>query len=100
MEGPMSEVYDSIMRGLAEAEAHLKGEDVPGLAVHIPAEIDVAAIRQTTGLSQSKFADWIGVSKRTIENWEQGRRVPQGPARVLLAIIRKEPDVVQRMLAA
>jgi len=96
----MSEVYDSIMRGLAEAEAHLKGEDVPGLVVHIPAEIDVAAIRGTTGLSQSKFADWIGVSKRTVENWEQGRRVPQGPARVLLAIIRKEPDVVQRMLAA
>jgi len=96
----MSEVYDSIMRGLAEAEAHLKGEDVPGLVVHIPAEIDVAAIRETTGLSQSKFADWIGVSKRTVENWEQGRRVPQGPARVLLAIIRKEPDVVQRMLAA
>ena len=96
----MSEVYDSIMRGLAEAEAHLKGEDVPGLVVHIPAEIDVATIRETTGLSQSKFADWIGVSKRTVENWEQGRRVPQGPARVLLAIIRKEPDVVQRMLAA
>ena len=96
----MSEVYDSIMRGLAEAEAHLNGEDVPGLVVHIPAEIDVAAIRETTGLSQSKFADWIGVSKRTVENWEQGRRVPQGPARVLLAIIRKEPDVVQRMLAA
>jgi len=96
----MSEFYDSIMRGLAEAEAHLKGEDVPGLVVHIPAEIDVAAIRETTGLSQSKFADWIGVSKRTVENWEQGRRVPQGPARVLLAIIRKEPDVVQRMLAA
>jgi len=96
----MSEVYDSIMRGLAEAEAHLRGEDVPGLVVHIPAEIDVAAIRQTTGLTQAKFADWIGVSKRTVENWEQGRRVPQGPARVLLAIIRKEPDVVQRMLAA
>ena len=96
----MSEFYDSIMRGLAEAEAHLKGEEVPGLVVHIPAEIDVAAIRETTGLSQSKFADWIGVSKRTVENWEQGRRVPQGPARVLLAIIRKEPDVVQRMLAA
>lgn len=96
----MSEAYDDIMRGLAEVEAHLKGEDVPGLVVHIPAEINVAAIRQTTGLTQAKFADWIGVSKRTVENWEQGRRVPQGPARVLLAIIRKEPDVVQRMLAA
>jgi len=91
----VSEVYDSIMRGLTEAETHLKGEDVPGLVVHIPAEIDVAAIRQTTGLSQAKFASWIGVSKRTVENWEQGRRVPQGPARVLLAIVRKEPDVVQ-----
>ena len=96
----MSEVHDSIMRGLAEVETHLKGETVPSLLVHIPDEIDVAAIRETTGLSQSKFADWIGVSKRTVENWEQGRRVPQGPARVLLAIIRKEPDVVQRVLAA
>ena len=95
----MSEAHDSIMRGLAEVEAHLKGEDAPGLVVHIPDEIDVAAIRQTTGLSQSKFAGWIGVSKRTVENWEQGRRVPQGPARVLLAIIRNKPDVVQRVLA-
>lgn len=96
----MSEVHHSIMRGLAEVEALLKGETAPGLVVHIPDEIDVAAIRQSTGLSQSKFADWIGVSKRTVENWEQGRRAPQGPARVLLAIIRKEPDVVQRVLAA
>lgn len=96
----MSEIRDSIMRGLAEVEAHLIGETVEGAKVHIPDQIDVAAIRETTGLSQAKFAEWISVSKRTLENWEQGRRVPHGPARVLLAIIRKEPDVVQRMLAA
>jgi len=95
----MSALGDDLIRAMGEAVAHLEGKDVPGLVVHIPAEIDVAAIRQTTGLTQAKFADWIGVSKRTVENWEQGRRVPQGPARVLLAIIRKEPDVVQRVLA-
>ena len=95
----MSEVYDSIMRGLTEAEAHLKGEDVPGLVVHIPAEIDVAVIRQTIGLSQIEFADWIGVPERTVKNWEEGRRVPQGPVRVVLTIIRKEPDAVRRLLA-
>lgn len=96
----MSDVHDSIMRGLAEVESHLKGEPTPGALAHIPEEIDVASIRKQTGLSQRKFAEQIGVSKRTLENWEQGRRIPQGPARVLLAIIRKEPDVVQRMLAA
>jgi len=95
----MSTFGDDLIRALGEAEAHLRGEDVPGLVVHIPAEIDVAAIRQTIGLSQIEFADWIGVPERMVKNWEEGRRVPQGPVRVLLTIIRKEPDAVRRLLA-
>lgn len=46
-------------------------------------EIEVAAVREQTGLSQTRFARLIGVSKRTVENWEQGRRTPSGPARAL-----------------
>lgn len=94
------DVYESIMRGMNEALRHARGEDVPGLVVHHPSPaIDVAAIRGETGLSQDRFAKSIGVSPKTLRNWEQGRRVPQGPARVLLALVAKRPSVVQELLA-
>ena len=57
-------------------------------------EADVAAIRETYGLSQAKFASLMGISVRTLQNWEQGRRTPRGPARVLLRIAAAHPDAV------
>lgn len=51
-----------------------------------------------TGLSQAEFARFIGVQKATLLNWEPRRRKPDGPARVLLALIAKEPGIVQRVL--
>jgi putative transcriptional regulator len=51
----------------------------------------VAEIRQKTGLSQSKFASLLGVSVRTLQDWEQGRRIPSGAARTLLLIADKNP---------
>ena len=57
-------------------------------------EADVATIRQTYGLSQAKFASLMGISVRTLQNWEQGRRIPRGPARVLLRVVALHPDVV------
>ncbi len=51
----------------------------------------VATIRQRTGLSQSRFAELLGVSVRTLQDWEQGRRVPSGAARTLLLIAHKNP---------
>jgi putative transcriptional regulator len=53
---------------------------------------DVRAMREKTGLSQSQFALFIGVSLRTLQNWEQGRRHPVGPARALLKIVRNDPE--------
>jgi putative transcriptional regulator len=53
---------------------------------------DVKSIREKTGLSQSRFALLIGVSLRTLQNWEQGRRHPVGPARALLKIVRNDPE--------
>lgn len=64
-----------------------------------PYAIDVAAIRQKTGLSQAAFALRIGVPVATIRNWEQGRRSPQGPARVLLALLDRNPRIVEETLA-
>jgi putative transcriptional regulator len=55
-------------------------------------EADVKAIREKTGLSQSQFALLLGVSLKTLQNWEQGRRHPVGPARALLKIVRSDPE--------
>lgn len=96
----MTKAYDSIMRGLQEVEAYLQGAR-EGYVVHqieVPDTPDVKAIRASTGLSQAEFARSIGVKKATLLNWEQERRKPEGPARVLLALIAKEPGIVQRVL--
>lgn len=91
--------YDSIMQGLNEALAHAQGKDV-GAQVHqiVVPTVDVAAIRASTGLSQSAFARSIGVAKGTLLNWEHGRRQPTGPAQVLLAMIAKKPSLVRELL--
>lgn len=54
----------------------------------------IADIRARTGLSQSEFASLLGVSVRTLQEWEQGRRAPSGPARTLLSIAHKNPKVL------
>ena len=59
-----------------------------GRVLNVP---PVAEIRQKTGLSQSKFASLLGVSVRTLQDWEQGRRAPSGAARTLLLIAHKNP---------
>lgn len=95
----MTKAYDSIMRGLQEVEAYLQGAREGYVVHHIEVPTpDVKAIRASTGLSQAEFARSIGVKKATLLNWEQDRRKPEGPARVLLALIAKEPGIVQRML--
>jgi putative transcriptional regulator len=94
-----SEAFKKIERGLLEAIAFAKGEDTGAIVHHIEVpDSDVRAIRARTGLSQAEFARSIGVKKATLLNWEQDRRKPEGPARVLLALIAKEPGIVQRVL--
>lgn len=55
--------------------------------------------RMRSGLSQAKFADVLGVSRRTLEGWEQGRRKPSGAARALLLIAKRRPDVLREIFA-
>ena len=95
----MSKAFEKVMAGLEDARAHLDGER-DGFTVHEVAvpEPDVVAIRGKTGLSQPAFAKSIGVALGTLKNWEQGRRRPGGPARVLLALIEKRPRIVQTEL--
>jgi len=94
----MSDAFNSIERGLKEALAHAKGNGPAVIhEIDIP-EPDVQTIRASTGLSQAEFARSIGVAKGTLLNWEHRRRRPDGPARVLLALIAKDPAIVQRTL--
>ncbi len=92
----MTKPFDKIMTGLEDARAYLNGAR-DGFTVHeveVP-EPNVVAIRGKTGLSQPAFAKSIGVPLGTLKNWEQGRRRPEGPARVLLALIEKRPSIIQ-----
>lgn len=95
----MNKAFSTIMAGLEDARAYVNGGR-RGFVVHeinVP-EPDVSAIRGKTGLSQPIFAKSIGVSLGTLKNWEQGRRRPEGPARVLLALLDKRPSIVQEEL--
>ena len=62
--------------------------------------LDVAVIRAKTGLSQDRFARAFQISPHTLRNWEQGRRVPEGPARALLLAIDRDPKALMRALVA
>jgi len=61
---------------------------------------DIVALRQFIGLTQQRFADALGISVHTLRNWEQGRRIPEGPALALLRIAARHPRVLHENLAA
>lgn len=82
--------FSELLSSVQEMDAILKGEKAASRTTQF-AEPEVTAIRQKTGLTQSQFAALIGVSQRTLENWEQGRRRPTGPAKVLLRIFDADP---------
>lgn len=75
-----------ILQGLRELR---RGEH--GRITNVP---DVASVRAKTGLSQSRFAALLGVSVRTLQDWEQGRRAPSGAARTLLLIAARNPSAL------
>lgn len=77
------DIGNEILEGIRELK---RGES--GRVVNVPA---VSEIRNKTGLSQSRFAELLGVSVRTLQDWEQGRRAPSGAARTLLLVANKNP---------
>ena len=94
----MTTAGDRILKSAKQALAFAEGEKDHGCAVHIPEEIDVRRIRKKLDMSQKAFADYFGVNLRTVQDWEQGRRVPSGPSRNFLFVIDKEPEAVRRVL--
>src|ERR1039458_2668206 len=92
-------VGEEIISSLKEAVAWAAGESVPVrlTKVQVPA-VNVRAVRRRLGLTQSAFAARFGFQPATLRNWEQGRTRPDGPARVLLAVIARHPDAVEDVL--
>jgi len=91
--------FEKIMDGLNDAIAFAEGDRTRGviLKVEVP-NVDIAGLRRRLGLSQSRFAAIFGFSPKTIRNWEQGIRHPEGPARILIRVIEREPEAVLRAL--
>jgi len=87
------ELFDELVASVREGGAILRDEKKASRTFLVD-EPDVAAIREEYGLSQTKFAALLGISVRTLQNWEQGRRHPQGPAKVLLRVASKHPEAV------
>lgn len=90
-------LFDALKQGLKEAVAIRRGELAPGRVTEISPP-DARSVRAKVGLSQTEFAQLIGVKVATLRNWEQHRRHPTGPAAALLTIVEKEPEAALRAL--
>ncbi len=87
------ELFDELVASVREGGAILRGERAPSRQFIVEAP-DVKRIRSNFHLSQGEFAALLGISVATLRNWEQGRRTPEGPARVLLQVAAKHPEAV------
>jgi putative transcriptional regulator len=89
--------FDQLVKGLREMKRHMAGKPVRGaIAAELPAP-DVRTIREAAKISQSQFAKLIGVNLRTLQNWEQQRTQPTGPARALLKIVASNPKAIEAL---
>ena len=94
-----NEHFNELIASIKEAGKIQRGE-TESSRIHDFPEPDIKAIRESIGFSQSKFATLIGVSIRTLQNWEQGHRHPTGPAKILLRLVQADPDSVVKNLHA
>jgi len=87
------EMFDELIESVREAGAMMRGEKEPVRVTRFE-KPDVQRIRAEYHLSQREFSRMLGISVSTLQNWEQGRRSPQGPANVLLRVVANHPDVI------
>ncbi len=91
------ELFNKLADSVREGGAILRNEIEPSRRF-IPDVPDIKNIRSTYELSQSEFAALLGISAATLRNWEHGRRTPRGPARILLLVAAKHPDIIRDMI--
>jgi putative transcriptional regulator len=92
------QAFEELTKSIRQAGAIRRGRARASRVTQF-APVDVKAIRQRLGKSQSEFAGMIGVSVSTLQNWEQGRRRPDGPARALLKVACDNPEAVSAALS-
>ncbi|MCH8125289.1 helix-turn-helix domain-containing protein [candidate division KSB1 bacterium] len=91
------EDFDKLVKSIKQAGAIKKGEMASSRRFEFD-PVDIKVIRERLHQSQSEFAMMIGVSVSTLQNWEQGRRKPEGPARALLQVVSQNPQAVMEAL--
>jgi putative transcriptional regulator len=87
------ELFTELLKSVKEGARILKGEEEPSRIFSVT-PVSIKEIRQKYGMTQEQFSQLLGVSLRTFQNWEQGRREPEGPAKVLLQVAAKHPDAI------
>ena len=88
-----NKLFQELMDSVKQGGAIIRGDAKPSRVFNFE-NPDVKAIREKYGLSQTKFAQLLGISASTLRNWEQGRRNPEGPARILLSVAAKHPEAI------
>ena len=91
------QIFEELLGSVREAGAILQGRRKPSRRTVIRSS-GIRDIRERTSLSQSEFAELIGVSVKTLQNWEQDRRRPTGPAAALLSIIDHDPVLAMKAI--
>jgi putative transcriptional regulator len=96
-----SALGEKLLRSAQQARDWVNGKSSGARVtyVNVP-NVDVRKLRTRMGLSQTRFAAKFGFSLDSIQNWEQGHRQPEGPARILLAVIAKNPKAVEKALSS
>ncbi|MGB1287082.1 MAG: helix-turn-helix domain-containing protein [Aggregatilineales bacterium] len=95
----MSDAGKRLIESVEDAIAFAEGKgDLSAYGVHIPDEINVRKIRESLEMSQTEFAEHYGFSVRTLQDWEQGRRVPSGVAKNFLILLHRAPETIHEIL--
>jgi putative transcriptional regulator len=88
------ELFQELLESVKQAKAIERGHLKAARTFRVNAKSELVRVRARLGLSQPKFASLLGISANTLQNWEQGRRKPTGPAKVLLRIAQKHPEAL------
>ncbi|WP_300674608.1 type II toxin-antitoxin system MqsA family antitoxin [Desulfoluna sp.] len=89
--------FDELVKSMEEGAAMVRGQKKPSRRFTFP-PLEIHKIRLKTGKTQLEFSHMLGVSVKTLRNWEQGQRTPNGPAQALLKIVSKHPELVEEAL--
>ena len=89
--------FEQLVKGVREMKRHIAGKSVRGVKATEWSAPDVRIIREASRTSQSQFAKLIGVNVRTLQNWEQQRTHPTGPAKALLKIVASNPKAIEAL---